>query len=185
MSFGVGAISELAFAESTTGDGSSITIVPTGVAATFGVGSVVLESIYFPTGVSATFSPGSVVLESRYFPDGVGATFALGTATIIADANVTPTGVSSTFSGSSGRRNWSSGIIYTSLISCLHTIHYRIRSRQSQVFFAHFSRISKKERWFRSAMTPSTFIPDILMNLSVNFLYSSLSIIAGRDPFLA
>ena len=37
MSFGVGAIGQLAFAESTTGDGSSITIVPTGVAATFSV----------------------------------------------------------------------------------------------------------------------------------------------------
>ena len=97
MSFGVGAIGQLAFAESTTGDGSSITIAPTGVAATFTPGSVVLESLYVPTGVSATFSPGSVVLESRYFPDGVGATFALGTATVTGTATVIPTGVEAVF----------------------------------------------------------------------------------------
>ena len=82
MSFGVGAISELAFAESTTGDGSSITIVPTGVAGTFSVGSVVLESLYVPTGVSATFSPGSVVLESLYVPTGVSATFSQGSVVL-------------------------------------------------------------------------------------------------------
>ena len=119
MSFGVGAISELAFAESTTGDGASITIVPTGVAATFSVGSVVLESIYFPTGVSmtsaigtatiiadalvtptgvsSTFSVGTVILESIYFPTGVAATFALGTATVTGTANVIPTGVEAVF----------------------------------------------------------------------------------------
>ena len=97
MSFGVGAISELAFAESTTGDGSSITIVPTGVAGTFSVGSVVLESLYVPTGVSATFSPGSVVLESKYAVTGVESTFALGTATVSGTATVIPTGVEAVF----------------------------------------------------------------------------------------
>ena len=97
MSFGVGAIGQLAFAESTTDDGTSIRVTPTGVAATFSVGSVVLESIYFPTGVSSTFSPGSVVLESRYFPEGVGATFSIGTATVTGTANVIPTGVEAVF----------------------------------------------------------------------------------------
>ena len=131
MSFGVGAISELAFAESTTGDGSSITIVPTGVAATFGVGSVVLESLYVPTGVSATFSPGSVVLESIYFPTGVSMTSAIGTATIIADADVTPTGVSSTFSVE--LLHWSQ---HTSQLVCRLLSHLgRLRLQERRLSF--------------------------------------------------
>ena len=97
MAFGVGAIGQLAFAESTTGDGASIRVTPTGVASTSSVGSVVLESRYFPTGVSSTFSVGSVILESRYFPTGVAATFGLGTVTVTGTANVYPTGVEAVF----------------------------------------------------------------------------------------
>ena len=76
MSFGAGAIGQLAFSE-TTDDGNSISVIPTGVQATFSPGSVTLNSTYFPTGVSATFSPGSVVLESIYFPTGVSMTSAI------------------------------------------------------------------------------------------------------------
>ena len=96
MTFGAGAISQLAFAE-TTDDGSSIRIIPTGVEATFTPGSVVLASVYTPTGVSSTFSVGSVTLESIYFPTGVSATFALGTATVTGTATVIPTGVEAVF----------------------------------------------------------------------------------------
>ena len=90
MSFGAGAIGQLSFSE-TTDDGNSISVIPTGVQATFSPGSVTLNSTYFPTGVAATSSVGSVVLQSTYFPTGVYMTSALGTATVI------PTGVQATF----------------------------------------------------------------------------------------
>ena len=96
MSFGAGAIGQLTFSE-TTDDGNSISVIPTGVQATFSPGSVTLNSTYFPTGVAATSSVGSVVLKSSYIPTGVASTFALGTATVTGTATVIPTGVQADF----------------------------------------------------------------------------------------
>jgi hypothetical protein len=80
MSFGVGAIGQLAFAESTTDDGTSIRVTPTGVSSTFSVGTVILESIYFPAGVQATFALGTVTVTgtANVIPTGVEAVFAVG-----------------------------------------------------------------------------------------------------------
>ena len=101
MAFGAGAIGQLAFSE-TTDDGFSIIVTPTGVQATFALGTATVtpNTIVIPTGVQATFAVGSptVTGTATVIPTGVYITSALGSATVTGTAVVIPTGVSSTFS---------------------------------------------------------------------------------------
>ena len=100
MTFGAGAIGQLAFSE-TTDDGFSIIVTPTGVQATLALGTATVtpNTIVIPTGVQATFAVGSptVTASAIVIPTGVYITSALGTATVTGTAVVIPTGVQAVF----------------------------------------------------------------------------------------
>ena len=59
MAFGAGTIGQLAFS-ATTDDGESIRVTPTGVQATFALGTATVtpNTIVIPTGVQSTFAVG-------------------------------------------------------------------------------------------------------------------------------
>ena len=84
---------------SVTVTGNSVIEDPTGVRATFGVGNTTVtgDSNFTLVGVRSTFSTGSVTIESKYDVTGVRATFSQGSVIVTGSANVTLAGVRATF----------------------------------------------------------------------------------------
>jgi copper(I)-binding protein len=121
MVFGAAAFATETFAQGPSSFGS-IVVTPTGVRATFGLGTVTVtgnsyiedvpgvratfavgalsvtgDANFTLVGVRSTFSTGDVTIESKYDVTGVRATFALGSVVVTGTANVTLEGVRATF----------------------------------------------------------------------------------------
>jgi len=98
MLYGAAAYATETFSQGSSSFGS-ITVVPTGVRATFGLGTVIVtgNADLVLTGVRSTFGVGAVTIESKYDVTGVRATFAAGSVTVVGTATVTLVGVRATF----------------------------------------------------------------------------------------